>query len=431
MASDTPTTETPAPAPAVDKPPSLWKNRDFLKLWLGYTTSQLGSQITVVAMPLVAIVILSANEAEVGTLGAVSRLPFLLFLFAGFWADRFRKRPTMIAADVGRALLLFLIVVMYLTGTLTLFWLGTITFFSVSMFVFFEVANMSHLPFLVGREHLGDGNAKLQLSNSVSRIAGNSIGSALVSVFAAALVLVVDVVTFLVSAVSCALIRKPEPEPSSEGDRPSVFSSIAEGLRWVWRDRLIRPSVLAAGCYMFFYTGIEVLLPLWMVEGLGLSPYWLGILLAVGGPGAILGSLLATRSMKWIGIGPAFFWPTVVGNLSLFLVALATGPTWLLLVMIGATQFLLGITGPIAMVASATLRMGATPQQLQGRVMASQRAVALSLAPLGALLTGLLAAGIGMRATLLICAAGAVVPIFVLALSPVLKTKGMPEPQEH
>ncbi|MDP4501988.1 MFS transporter [Nonomuraea turcica] len=431
MASDTPTTETPAPAPAVNEPASLWKHREFLKLWLGYTTSQFGAQVTVVAMPLVAIVILGANEAEVGTLGAVSRLPFLLFLFAGFWADRFRKRPTMIAADVGRALLLLLIVVMYLTGTLTLFWLGTISFLSVALFVFFEVANMSHLPFLVGREHLGDGNAKLQLSTSVSRIAGNSTGSALVSAFAAAQVLLVNVVTLIISAISCALIRKPEPVPTPGEERPSVFSSIAEGLRWVWRDPLIRPGVIAAGFYMFFYTGIEVLLPLWVVEGLGLNPYWLGILLAVGAPGAILGSLLATRTMKRIGIGPAFFWPTVVGNLSLFLIGLATGPTWLLIVMIGAAQFLLGITGPIAMVASGTLRMGATPQHLQGRVMASQRAVALSLAPLGALLTGLLAAGIGMRTTMLICAAGAVIPIVVLALSPIPKTKGMPEPQEH
>ncbi|GAA2666075.1 MULTISPECIES: MFS transporter [Nonomuraea] len=419
-------------APATEAAPtSLWKHRDFLKLWVGYSTSQFGAQITVVAMPLVAIIVLGASEAEVGTLGAVGRLPFLLFLFAGFWADRFRKRPTMIAADIGRAVLLLAVIGLYAADMLTLFWLGAISFLSVALFVFFEVANMSHLPFLVGREFIGDGNAKLQLSNSVARVAGNSVGSVLVNAFIAVQVLIVNVVTLVVSAIICALIRKPEPVPERSEDRPGVFSSIAEGLRWVLRDPLIRPSVIAAGFYMFFFTGIEVLLPLWVIKGLGLPGYWVGILLAIGGPGAILGSLLAVRSMKKIGIGPSFFWMTVIGNLSLFLIGLATGPTWLLVTMIGLAQFLLGITGPIAMVASGTLRMGATPERLQGRVMASQRAVALSLAPVGALLMGLLAEGIGLRTTLLICAAGAVIPIIVLALSPIPRTKGMPDPQEH
>ncbi|MEU7004861.1 MFS transporter [Nonomuraea sp. NPDC046570] len=429
MASDTPTTDTPA-APT-EPPPSLWKHRDFLKLWLGYTTSQFGGQITVVALPLVAIVVLQATEAEVGVLGAVGRLPFVLFLFAGFWADRFRKRPTMIGADIGRSLLLGLVVVMYMTDTLNLFWLGAISFLSVVLFVFFETSNMSHLPFLIGRDHLGEGNAKLQLSNSVARIAGNSLGSVLVNAFVAVFVLIVDVVALLVSAVACALIRKPEPVPDPAEERPGVFASIGAGLRWVWMEPLVRPGVIAAGFYMFFYTGIEVLLPLWVIEGLGLEPYWVGVLLAVGGPGAIIGSLLAVKTMKRIGIGPAFFWPTVVGNLSLFLIGLATGPSWLLIVMIGLAQFVLGVTGPIAMVASGTLRMGATPDHMQGRVIASQRAVALTLAPVGALVTGLLAAGLGMRAALLICAAGAIIPIIVLALSPIPKTMGMPEPQEH
>ncbi|MGV9302373.1 MULTISPECIES: MFS transporter [unclassified Nonomuraea] len=429
MASDTPTTE--ALAPAEEKPASLWKHRDFLKLWLGYSTSQFGAQVTVVAMPLIAIVLLGADEAEVGTLGAVGRLPFLLFLFAGFWADRFRKRPTMIVADVGRSVLLLAVVGLYAADMLTLFWLGTISFLSIVLFVFFEVANMSHLPFLVGRELIGDGNAKLQLSNSVARVVGNSVGSVLVNAFIATQVLLVNVVTLIVSAISCALIRKPEPVPERNAEQQGVFSSIAEGLRWVLRDPLIRPSMIAAGFYMFFYTGIEVLLPLWVIKGLGMEEYWVGILLAIGGPGAILGSLLATRSMKKIGIGPSFFWMTVVGNLSLLLVGLATGPTWLIVVMIGLTQFLLGVTGPIAMVSSATLRMGATPQHLQGRVMASQRAVALGLAPVGAFLMGLLAEGVGLRTTMLICAVGTVIPIIVLALSPVPRTKGMPEPQEH
>ncbi|MFI6387457.1 MFS transporter [Nonomuraea sp. NPDC050547] len=410
--------------------PSLWKHRDFLKLWSGFTASAFGNAVTEVAFPLVAIVLLSASEEQLGFLGAIGRVPMLLFLFAGFWADRFRKRPTMIVTDVVRGFALMLIPVLWLTGSLNLVWLGLVSFVLVTMYVFFEVANMSHLPFLVGREQLGDGNAKLQLSTSVGKIAGNTLGSALVTTVSAAVILVIDVVSFFASAVLCALIKKEEPRQDPSEDRPGVISSIKEGLVWVWRQPLVRPGVIASGFYMFFFTGIQVLLPFWITKSLGMEPYWVGVMFAVGAPGAILGSLLAVPVMKRIGMGPGFFWATVVGNGSLILIALATGPFWLALTMIGISQFLLGVTGPIAGVNHTVLRQGATPDRLQGRVMASQRAVALAFAPVGAALAGLLAAGIGVRPTLIICALGALVPVVILALSPVPRTRAMPTPQE-
>ncbi|WP_283133518.1 MFS transporter [Rhizohabitans arisaemae] len=429
MASD-----TQPPATEKAKPASIWRNKDFVRLWAGYTTSAFGGQVTVVAFPLVAVVLLGAGEAEVGILGFVGKAPLLLFLFAGYWADRFRKRPTMIATDLARSVLLLVIPLLYLADVLSLFWLGVISFLLVTCFVFFEIANLSHFPFLVGREHIGPGNGHLQLSSSITQVVGRSFGGFLVGVFSAALVLIVNVVTYVLSAIAIAMIRKPEPVPQHEGGKPpKVLPSIAEGLKWALRHPLVRPTLIASLFYMFFYSGIEALLALWLIKELALPVYWFGIIMAIGGPGAILGALISVPILKRLGAGPGLFWASVVGNLSLFLVALATGPTWLKVTMVGATIFLLSLSGQVSMVNANTLRMTVTPLRLQGRVMASQRAMAFAAAPVGALLAGLIAAipSIGMRPVMIVCAAGTIIPLIIFWFSPLPRTKELVAPDEE
>lgn len=415
--------------PTVDrKQLPLWReDGNFARFWAGQSVSILGSYVSAVAVPLVAVTALNANAVQMGLLTMFSRLPYLLFLFAGAWVDRMRRRPVLIISDLTNAALLATVPVLYATGGLSFGWLCFVMFGVGVGYVFFEVAYAAFVPRLVAAPRRAEANGRLQLSESVAQVGGPGLAGILLTIAAAPVIVVIDAISYLVSAVLNFFVKVEEPKPATVAEgRPSVFASIWEGLKWVWTQPLLRPLTIAAAFYMFCYTGIQALYFLFAIDELGLPRGLVGVVIAIGGPGAILGAWLSDRVMDRLGPGRALLWMSAIGNGSLLLVALAVRPLWIALTMLAVSQILVGFTTQVYMVSMVTLRQAVTPQDMQGRVAATHRAVGLGLAPLGALIAGLLGSAIGLRATLLAAAIGVMIPVLVLLASPVPTLRELP-----
>lgn len=422
--------EEPAAAEQAAPETTLRQHPDFLKLWAGQTLAMVGAQVGRVALPIVAVVLLNASATQMGVLSALSQLPFLLFLFAGVWADRVRRRYAMIWTDLGRFLLLAAVPVLYLADQLNMGWLLAVAFGIGVLGVMFEVAYQAYLPSLVGREHIGEGNQKLQLSNSMAQIAGPSAAGLLVSAVASAMVLVASAFTYLASAVLLLFIRKPEAAPQHDGPKQNVFAAIGAGLGWVLRHTVLRPIVLSVALFMFFNTALQTLYVLYLIRDLDVPVGWVGGIYAAAGPGAIVGAWAALKMMKRYGLGRSILWSVVAANGSLLLVPIAGGPLWLVVAVLALSQFLFGLAGQIGVVNQTTLRMVLTPDQLQGRVAATFRAISLAMVPVGALVAGLLAEAVGLRAMVLAAAVGALLPIAVYLASPIPRIRTFPTEAE-
>ncbi|GAA2650447.1 MULTISPECIES: MFS transporter [Nonomuraea] len=410
------------------EPATLWRNPDFMKLWAGESFSLIGTQVTVLAMPIVAFLLLNASVAEMGVLGALARLPMVLFFVVGVWVDRMRRRPVLIWSDAGRALMLATVPLLFLMDLLTLWWLYVVVFVMGVLGVLFEIAYRSYLPVLVPPEHLGEGNSKLQLSDSLSKAIGPSLAGVLVAARSAPLVILIDVASYVASALCLLSIKKKEEAPQPDGGG-SMLGAIRQGFSWVMTQPQVRPLAIATAVYSFFDIGIlQTLYFPYVVDGVGVPAAWVGGVLAVGGIGALIGAWLSVRLMKGIGPGPTMLWSTVVGNSALLLVPLAGGPLWLALTMLGVAQLLVGLCAQVFMVNNITVLQTSTPRELTGRVIATIWAMGLVPAPLGALVAGLLGQAVGMRPVVLVAALiGALVPMAVLALSPIPKMRTLPE----
>ncbi|WP_113699903.1 MFS transporter [Nonomuraea lactucae] len=419
---------SPSTEPATDPPTTLRGNNDFLKLWAGQSLSLIGSQVTVLAMPIVAYLLLHASVAEMGILGALARLPMVLFLVVGVWVDRMRRRPVLIVSDSVRALMLATVPLFFLLDMLTLWWLYVVVFVMGVFGVLFEIAYRSYLPVLVAPEHLGQGNSHLQLSDSISKAAGPSLAGVLIAARSAPLVILVDVASYALSALCLLLIRKRE-DPTAPDSGASMLTAIRHGLGWVMTQPLIRPLAIASAVYSFFDIGIlQTLYIPYVVGSVDIPAGWVGAVLAVGGIGAIIGAWLSVRLMKRLGPGPTMLWSTVIGNSALILVPLAGGPLWLAATTLGLSQLLVGLCAQVFVVNNITVLQSATPRELTGRVIATIWAMGLVPAPLGALAAGLLGQAFGMRPVVLVAAlAGALIPMAVLARSPIPKLRSVPE----
>lgn len=409
---------------------TLWRHADFLKLWSAQSVSLLGTQITALALPLTAILLLHASPVEVGALASMQYLPFLLVtLPAGAIVDRRRRLPVLIATDLGRAVLLAAVPLVAWLGYLRLWLLYPVGFGVGVMSVFFDVAHQSYLPSIVDNEQIVEGNTKLQLSYSGAQLAGPGIGGLLVQLLTAPIAIAVDVTSYLGSAVLLGLIRRREPPlpPTGEGaDLRGLARDIGAGLRFVWGHPLIRPIAFATGTANFFYlfgmTG--AILALHAIRDLGLSPALLGIVLVFGNVGAVLGSLLADRVLARFRFGHVMLAGSVVSAVAISLMALATPGT--AVVMLAAAVLIgeLGVT--IYDISQISLRQAATPPDLLGRMNATVRFVNWGPIPIGAFVGGILGEALGLRTALWIAAAGSLLPAVPLLLSRVRTLRELP-----
>jgi MFS family permease len=406
----------------------LWKHADFRKLWAGQTISLFGSQITLLALPVVATVTLHANALQMGVLRAASSLPTLLFgLLVGVWVDRVHRRRILISADLGRALFLVSIPIAAFLGLLGIGQLYIVAFVTGLLSLFFDVAHISLLPSLVSRKDLIEGNSKLELSRAGALITGPGVAGVLIQVVTAPFAIIVDVLSFLGSALFLSLIHTPEPAPPENKQPSSFWSDIRIGLRLVLRNPILRAISLSLMVFNFFLSMINALYVLYVIGTLGVSPAILGFIYTAGSIGFPIGVALAGRAARRLGVGPAIVWGAVLCDLPCLLIALAGGPLTISVPMLIAAQFLSTIGGPLTAINQGSLRQAITPDALQGRVNGTARFIGASMGPIGALIAGVLGEHIGLRPTLVLATIGIQTGIFLLLIPSILKFRGLSE----
>ena len=411
---------------------ALLHHRDFRLLWGGETVSELGSQVSLLAIPLLAVGTLHATTFEMGLLTAASTAAFLIVgLPAGVWVDRLRRRRVMIVADGGRVLALGSIPIAYALGGLTLVQLFVVTLASGILTVFFDVAYQSYLPTLVGRQRLVEGNAKLTGSAQVAAVAGPSMAGGLVQAIGSSATVAVDSASFLVSAVAVGVIRTPEPKPTvPAGGHPRLLHGIAEGLRFVFGNTLLR-AIAATTATANLFGGIAAAVEIvFLVRQVHASPGEIGLLFALAGVGGVVGAFAAGPIARRVGGARA----TIIGigaSAGALLIPLTTTGAGLL--YFGFGLFLVSFAATVYNVNQVSFRQRLCPDRLLGRMNATMRFVVWGVLPIGALIGGVLGAAFGLRTTLWVGALGQALAGVWLLASPMRSLRDFPDlpPEEQ
>jgi len=399
----------------------LWSNPDFVKLWAGQTVSKFGTHITNAAMAGVAVIVLQATPAQMGWLGALAGLPILLVsLFAGVWVDRLRRRPILIAADLGRGFILLSIPLAALGGFLEMPQLYAVALLVGVLTVLYNVADQSYLPTVVTRNKLVEANARIGASDSLAEVAGPSLAGILMQWLGAPYAIFVDVGTYLFSAASLLLIRRREPAPETHA-RPNIWREILEGLSIVMRHPILRALMATTATHRFFGNFIGTIYWLFLVRDLGLSPAIVGISIGVGGVGALIGTLIAERLTLRFGVGRSIIGSLVVVPMfsGFLLLPITTWSSSVVAGVIFAVQLIGDIFWSVFFINVISLRQAVIPPQILGRASASLDFVGEGAAPIGALVGGMIATLIGARWTWLLGAVGILAGSLWLIFSPV------------
>ena len=414
------------PGTAPEPPPLLWQP-EFLKLWAAQSISQLGDQVTLLALPLTAVLTLDASAAQMGFLVAAELLPHLFFsLFAGVWIERIqRRRRLMIAADLARAALLASIPLAAAFDVLTFPQVYGVAFAVGSFAVMFDISWATLFISVVPRRDVVDANSKLSLSRSVSFVTGPSIAGFLVQVLTAPVTLLVDAFSYLGSALFLGRIRSQEP-PLEDDGRNGVLRSLREGFGFVLGDELIRPELLCVATINLFNFVFHAIFVLYATKNLGVDPGLLGLVLGAGAVGGVVGAVIAPRVQKLIGIGPAFTLGSVLFPLPLVLVPLAAGSELTIAVMLGVAEFFCSVGVMILDVNAGSLMFLRTPDRLRSRMSGTFRFVNYGIRPIGALLGGTLGTAIGLHTTLWIGVLGALAGVIFLVFSPIPRLREAP-----
>jgi MFS family permease len=393
----------------------------------GEAISLVGDQITLIALPLVAVLALEATPAQMGYLVTVALLPNLLFsLHAGAWIDRAgRRRQVMIVADLGRATALASIPIAYAFGVLTFVQLYVVGFATGLLSVFFYVSYTTLFVVLVPRERYVEANSLLQGSRALSGVVGPSLGGALVQLLSAPVALAADALSFLGSALSLGLIRPQEP-PTEQAQS----GHLSAGMRYILHSRPIRASLAATATINFFNFVLFALFVLYANRYLGVGPGALGVVLGLGAAGAVVGALITGRVSRRIGIGPTYVVGCIVFPAPLVLVPLAGGPHWLVLVCLFLAEFGSGLGVMLLDISSLAIKSALVPDRLRARVTGAYMVVNYGVRPLGALLGGVLASVIGVQTTLWIAVVGGMLGFLWLLPSPIPKMRELPATEE-
>lgn len=405
--------------------PSLWQHRDFRRLWVGDTASQLGAALGSLAIPYLAVTSLGADAFQMGLLTALTTVGFLVIgLPAGAIVDRYAKRRIMIAADAGRAALLVSLPVAWAFGLLTFAHVAVVATLIGMLTVFFDVSYQSYLPLLVDRRDVVQGNAKLQASQSVSQAAGPALGGFLIKALGAPLVVAVNAVGYLASALALRRIahREPRVDPSN---RRRMRTEIAEGLRFVLRHPLLRRLVACTGIANMAHGAVTALIVLYMVRDLGFSAATIGLIESVWAVGGLLGAVLAHRLTRLVGEGPVIILSATWMLTFAFATPLSSVLTPIPTLLIGGAGTYAAIV--VYNVATVSFRQRLCPPALLGRMNASARFIVWGGIPAGAFGAGVLAQAVGTVTTLWIaCAVGLLAALPVL-ISPLWTLRTLPE----
>jgi MFS family permease len=392
--------------------PSLLAHRDFRLLLAGQTTSQFGTQVSGVAVPLLAVLVLHASPFEVGLVSASSTLAFALIgLPAGAWLDRLRRRPVLVASDLVRAVLLASIPVAALLGALSIPQLVVVSLLAGAARVFFDVGYQSYVPTVIGRNRVLAGNSAMELLRASGQVAGPGVGGVLVSLIGAAAVLLVDAVTFVVSAGTLLAIRTREAAPEPAATRPRLLPQIRDGIAYVLRDPVLRALALCSALSNVAFAIASAVTIVFANRTLGLSAAAIGLLLAAGSVTVMVGAALTPRLAARFG-SARIIWLSLAVTGPLNLLGVLAQPGWgVLLLLLGIAAGELGQI--VYAITSVSLRQQVCPERLLSRVNATMQVAIMGLFPLGAIVGGVLGNLVGPRLTLLVSGV-------VVLLAPVL-----------
>jgi hypothetical protein len=420
-------------APTTRARGQLAKNRSFTLFWSGETVSLFGTQVTLLALPLTAVLTLHATAAQLGFVRFLEAFPYVLFtLIFGAWADRRRRRPILILANAARGVLISLVPLLAVLHMLRLPPLALIAF-GVGVFtVLFDVTWLAYVPTLITTGELVEANGKVATSSSAAEVAGPGLGGLLVQVLSAPLALLADSVSYIVATITLLVIRTPEPKPRTSGDqRKRLRRDIGEGIQLAWRNVYLRAIMMMSGLWNMLFGIADTVFVLYAVRELHLQAGTLGAIFGVGAVGGLVGTAISTRLGQRGRFGP------ILG------IAFTFGCTpWLLLPAIGGSlpvrvvgftlaYFLVRLGLGLWTVLVISFRQVITPNHLLGRVSASLRFVSYGLGALGFLLAGGLASLVGLHMALWLAAAGfIVILLFTLLATPLPRVRAIPTATE-
>ena len=405
-------------------PPILRRNRNFRNYFAGQSVSLLGDQITLIALPLTAVLALHATAGQMGALLTAALVPNLLFaLHAGVWVDRRgRRRELMIATDVGRGLLIATIPIAFALGHLTWAQLYVVAFLTGTLSVLFSVAYGAFFQIVVPREDYVAANSLIHGSRAFSFLAGNSVGGVLVQLFRGPYALAIDAGSFAWSAFFLGRIDAEEPAGA-----PRETSGLLSGARWIRDNAVIRAELLGVATLNLFNFMFFALFVLYATRSLGVRPAALGLVLGVASVGTVLGSFVTARISRRVGVGPAFIAGCFLFPAPLILVPAAGGPHWLVLAFLFASEFASGIGLMLLDIMAGTISAAIVPEQLRSRVSGAFMLVNNGVRPVGTTLGGILGTAIGVRPTLWIATVGALLGLAWLLPSPIPRMADVPE----
>ncbi len=381
----------------------LWRHPDFLRLWSAETISRFGSEFSGLALPIVAIVVLEESAFKVASLATIEFLPFILFtLPAGVWIDRLPRRPILIAADIGRAATLASVPIAYAFDALTIWQLYVVGFVVGIGTVFFDVAYQSYLPSLVARDQLVEGNSKLEVSRSASQIGGPGAAGGLISLLTAPVAVLLDAISFVLSALFLFRIKKQEVLSLREGPRRGPFEGmggeVREGLRFVLGHPHLRAISACTGLSNYFATFMFSIFLVYAVREVGLTAGVIGVVFGVSNFGFLAGALFANKISARLGVGR-----TIVGSAFLFgpaLLLIPLAPDGAEIPFFIAAFALVGFAAVIYNITQLSYRQAICPERLLGRMNSVIRFLVWGVIPLGSLSGGAIASAYGLRAAI-------------------------------
>ena len=406
----------------------LWQNSAFVRVWSAATISIFGSLVTRMALPFVAILVLGAGAFEVALVRSIDLLAALLFgLIVGAWVDRLRRRPVMIWADLGRAVLLVTIPIAAIGGWLTLAQVLLVSFAVAILSTFFDAADNAYLPSIVSRDELVRANSALAASGSAAEFTAFGISGFLVQLLSAPLAIFLDAISFVVSAILLGSIRRPEPPPPPKADREPVLREIHEGLTIIARDPIIRAFTLASMAMATLWGVFGAIWILFAVDELGLGAAAIGVIAGFGGLSSLVGAAIAERVTRRLGVGHAAIASMLVASVGFALIPLAPAAMPILAFGFLVGQQLIG-DGAVTLydVAETSVRQARVHDRALGRVAATVPVGSVGAQLAAALGAGLLAEVIGLRATAFLAPLGTLVAAGILVASPVRHLRDLP-----
>jgi MFS family permease len=398
----------------------LWRRPDFFKLWTASTVSLFGSQITLLALPFTAVLLLHVTALQMSLLMIAETLPTLLIgLFTGVWVDRLPRRPLLLAADAGRALVLGSVPLIYLLGQLHMDYLYVVAFVTGLLSFLYDAAYGAYLPTLVDQRALIEANSTLELTNLLANLAGPGLAGWLIQLISAPLAIAVDAVSFLASACAVWTIRAHEQRAPVAAKSTSYWRDLGEGLRALLTDSTLRAIAACAATENLFGGITDVVRVLFFVQVLHLGVVSFGLMFSVASLSALVGAAANPWLTRTFGIGPTMLLSAGTLAAGWLLIPLANGPVLVEVSIIVVGALLFGVSNTLLNVNEVSLRQQMTPNYVLGRAGAGMQLIGSGTLPLGALIGGVLGEHIGLRATFLVGCGGLFLAVLWIYFSPV------------